>query len=564
VRKHLTTGRLALAAILAGGLAVRLYGLHHGLPFIYHSDESQHFTRYTVEMFDGEYNSGYFQNPATLTYLVYAALRLRGYDDFLGVANEYVTDPSDIYETARLVAAAVALLGVAAVYAVGRRLWGTFEGLVAAAVLAFAFLPVAYSRYAVTDVGVLLGAAVTLYGIVRISERGATRDYVIAGLGLGLTVAFKYTAGLILGPLLVAVVLHARREWPSVLRVVGLSALAGAVALAVFAITNPYFLLDLGEALDELRAQSDAASTEKPGQVQENPYWFYAKTLTWGLGWGALVAAIVGLVTEVRRNRTRAVLLALFPVVLVLYLGLDAERYFARWLLPAYPVLALFAGVAIARIARSVSGKPAIQAGAVAGLVLVVMAQPIVMNIKTGTVMSKADTRELARNFMLDELPSGTRMVVDAVAIRHPYDVPLLGIEPRPGEPRFVYGFGAPPRDDDPNTQQPVRAERFLAELKPQRITRYRADGYCVVVTMSWFRERAETAGLDKAVAYYDRLERESKVMFRADPYDDPGDPEPFDFDQTHLYWSTKYDRTGPVVEIRKLDGCRDGVRRRA
>ncbi len=57
------------------------------------------------------------------------------------------------------------------------------------------------------------------------------------------------------------------------------------------------------------------------------------------------------------------------------------------------------------------------------------MAQPIVANLRTGGVMRKADTRELARNYMLDELPPGTKIVVDAVAIRQPYDLPLLGIE---------------------------------------------------------------------------------------------------------------------------------------
>ena len=125
MRKHLTPGLLALIGILAGALALRLYGLEHGLPFIYHSDESQHFTRYAVAMFDGDLNPQYFQNPTTFTYLVYLALKLHGFDD---IASQYLADPSEIYETARLVAVALALLGVAAVYAVGRRLWGAFEG----------------------------------------------------------------------------------------------------------------------------------------------------------------------------------------------------------------------------------------------------------------------------------------------------------------------------------------------------------------------------------------------------------------------------------------------------
>jgi hypothetical protein len=81
---------------------------------------------------------------------------------------------------------------------------------------------------------------------------------------------------------------------------------------------------------------------------------------------------------------------------------------------------------------------------------------------------------------------------------------------------------------------------------------------------MSWFRDRAEIAGLDEAIAYYNRLKRESKVLFTADPYDDPNDPVRFDFDQTHLYWDARYDRTGPRVEIRRLDDCQNGVKRTA
>jgi hypothetical protein len=338
--------------------------------------------------------------------------------------------------------------------------------------------------------------------------------------------------------------------------------LVAAVAAGVFVLTNPYFLIDLDDALDQLRAQRDAAGTRKPGQVEENPFGFYVTTLTWGLGWACLAAATIGVVWQFRRDRTRALLLALFPLLLFVYLGSDAERYFARWLLPTYPIIALFAAVAIAGVARRVSSTPALQAGALALLTAAAIAQPLAVNLHTGSVLSRADTRELARNYMLENLPSGTRVVVDAVAIRPRYDVPQLGIPPEPTAPKLVVGFSAPEKDDDPDTTDPVRTTRFLEDLKPARLDRYRAEGFCVVVTMSWLRERAEIAGLNDAVDYYDGLERESRVLFRATPYDDPREPVEFDFDQTHLYWSAKYHRTGPEVVIRRLDGCRNGGRR--
>ena len=561
MRKHLTPGLLALVGILAGALALRLYGLEHGLPFIYHSDESQHFTRYAVAMFDGDLNPHYFQNPATYTYLVYFALKLHGFD---GIAGQYLTDPTEIYEVARIVAVVLSLVGVAAVYSVGRRLWGAFEGVVAAAVLAFAFLPVAYSRYALTDVGVLFAVTLAAYAMLKIHEDGARRYYLFAGLGLGLTVAFKFTAGLILVPIIVAIVLRGLKTERTVRELlIGVGIVAG-VSVLVFFVTNPYFVLDLDEALDELRSQRFSANEEKLGQVDENPFGFYLGSLTWGIGWGAIAAAAVGLVWELRRNRVRAILLALFPLLLYLYLGSDAARYFARWLMPAYPIFALFAGVAIAGLARSVSPRGAVRAAIVALLVALIMAQPIVANLRTGAVMGRADTRELARNFMLEELPSRTKIVVDNVAIREPYDVPLLGIERAPGQPEFFQRFNAPPKQDNVYPPDPVRTQRFIEDLAPERIDRYREAGYCTVITMSWLRERAEIAGFKPAIAYYDRLERESKAIFTADPYDDPNDPVEFDFDMTHLYYDAGYERTGPRVEIRRLDDCENGIKRRA
>ena len=92
---------------------------------------------------------------------------------------------------ARTLAAVLCMAGVAATYAAARRLWGVREGLVAAAVLAFAFLPVAYSRVAVTDVGSLLGVALALLWSVRAAEEGRTRWFVLAGAAAGLAIALQ-------------------------------------------------------------------------------------------------------------------------------------------------------------------------------------------------------------------------------------------------------------------------------------------------------------------------------------------------------------------------------------
>ncbi len=167
-----------LALILAAGFALRVWNIDYGLPFVYSIDEGSHFASRAVEMFWQDLDPGYYQNPAAYTYLVYALLRVMYgplgfvFDlPFGNVTDQFDKDPTEIWIAARVLAAVLCMVGVAATYWAARRLWGVREGLVAAAVLAFAFLPVAYSRIALTDVGSLMGVALSLAFAVRAYER---------------------------------------------------------------------------------------------------------------------------------------------------------------------------------------------------------------------------------------------------------------------------------------------------------------------------------------------------------------------------------------------------------
>jgi hypothetical protein len=532
---------LALGLVLLGGLLLRLDNIAHGLPFVYHADEAFHFTSRAVAMFGGDLNPHYFQNPSAFTYLLHGVLRLTGGGD---VAAAYARDPTGAFLTGRILATVLCLLGAAGVFAVGRRLWGPAAGVAAAAVLTFAFLPVAYSRLALTDVAVFLPIALALYATIRVREDGARRWFLLAGAAIGLAVGVKYTAGLLVVPLLVAAWLRARGGQPGVLRE---AAFGLALAAVVFLATTPYFLLDLRVALYQLKVQQQAASLPKLGPAaQDGTVVFYLRTLTWGLGWGAALAAAAGLVWEWRRDRTRAVLLALFPLLLFVYLS-TAGRSFARWLMPAYPVLALFAGVALARLAGAVSRRPAIRAGALVVLLAAVLAQPIAIDLHTARVLGRTDTRQLTREHLLAALPRSARVVVEPA-----FPVGYFG-------GRLRLGFGPPPKTA---TFRAGSVTRFIVSLRPQRIDRYRRAGYCVVVSTSDVRERARARRDPRIDAYYRRLARESRVEFRASPYRRGAAPVPFDFDlSTHLYEPSAYERPGPAVTIYRLRDCQAPTR---
>ncbi|HZB07336.1 MAG TPA: glycosyltransferase family 39 protein, partial [Thermoleophilaceae bacterium] len=339
-----------LLLILVAGFALRVWNIDYGLPFVYSIDEGSHFTSRAVEMFWQDFDPGYYQNPSAYTYLVYALLRVMygplGFVfelPFGNVTDQFDKNPTEIWIAARVLAAALCMAGVAATYWAARRLWGVREGLVAAAVVAFAFLPVAYSRIALTDVGSLTGVALSLAFAVRAYDRRNLIDFALAGVCAGLAVAFKYTAGLALLPIAIAALTQLRAQ-PG--RAGGGLAVALLCAAVVFVVLNPYLFGSVDAWWSDLRDQAEVAADQpKPGQ-ESGGVSYYLDSLTWGLGWAAALAALAGAVLELRRNLVRGLMLIVVPLGLFVYLSVQS-RYFGRWLLPAYPALAMLAAAAL-------------------------------------------------------------------------------------------------------------------------------------------------------------------------------------------------------------------------
>jgi hypothetical protein len=518
-----------------------------------------------VNIFAKDWNPGYFQNPSGFTYL--AHLTMRFVYGVLGVHLRYGTitrqfmgDPTPIWKLTRGLAAVVAMAGSAAVFFAGRRIWNAGVGLVAAALLTFTFLPVTYSRIAVTDVGAFLPVALGIYGALKVHERGWRRDYLLAGAGVGLAVGFKYTAGLAVLPLLIA---GGMRLWrapgPFFRRRELLDlVLAGVALVLMFAITTPYFFLHPVTALYQIKNQASAAGgTAKLGQSQEGGFTYYLKSFTWGFGWVPTAAAIAGAVIEIRRDRLRGILLVAFPIALFLYMGAQS-RYFGRWMLPMYPVLVLLAGVAVVRAASLVRGRPALQGAAGAALVAAMLIQPVAADIRTSDVLGRNDTRQVARDYLTSHYGRGLRAVIEPAVPDNFYAVPGDFLRSKDFTRGFIRDIRRQAGADAPEGVNSTYAD----QLTPGLIDAYRSQGFCLVVTMSVIRGRAENANLPKALAYYQRLRRESTQVLHASPFKRGRKPVPLHYDFSYDYYPTAYYRPGPDVRVYRLHNCRQQYHR--
>jgi hypothetical protein len=580
----------ALAAVLAGGLGLRVWGVRQGLPYAYNADEADHFVPHAIAMFGHDLNPHYFANPPAFTYVLHFLYAI-AYGGTHGVSRAFALHPSEVYTLARIAAAVLGVLALWLLYAAGARLFSRAVGLLAAAIEAVAFLPVFYAHLALNDVPTLAPLTLSLLGAAGVLRKGRLIDYLLAGVGLGFACASKYTAGIVLVPLLAAALARlfddgapAVRKRVAMRIALGL-VLAGAVAFAAFFVANPFSLLDYKDFHAELVHQStlSAEAQGKLGAPRNGGFAYYLWSLTWGLGWAPAIAALGGALAIWRRDWRLGLVLVPAPLLFLAFMGLQG-RYFGRWLLPIFPLLCLLAAYFVIELAGALArlaarrgrpdgspDEPRLQATPVLAvafallLSVVVLAQGAVYSVHSGLVLSRADTRNITRAWMLANVPPGAKIVAEPIspdvwAREAPGTFPRASEDPyrwikypgllsriSPSGALLTHGFHV------------VGIEDYVRTLSPALIGYYEQHGYCTVLTGSTESGRAfaDPRAVPLAVAYYRALARQGEVVFRASPYAPGKRPVAFGFDWSFDYYPLAYRRPGPSITVYRLHGGR-------
>jgi hypothetical protein len=536
---------LAVGAVMVLGLVLRLWGASHGLPYAYNADENAHFVPKAIGLFGHSLNPGYFVNPPAYTYLLHAVFGV-WYGGGQGVAKRFATDPSDVFLLARMVAAVCGTVAVGLLYVAGKRMFDRRVGLVAAGLMAVAFLPVFYSHLALNDVPTLIGVTLALVGVGGIARRGSAADFVLAGAGLGLGCATKYTAGIVLLPILAAAIGRGKPGLPKL-------AIAAGVALVVFVIANPYALFDFSSFTDGLNHQSSAADEVggKLGLTQRSGVWYYLWTLTWGLGWIPALAAAAGAVLLAWQRPRLFWVLVPAPVLFLLFMG-SQGRYFGRWLLPVFPIVCLVAAYAAMRAVDALSRKRPVLGPTLTALAAALLCvQGLVYSLHSDTVLSRADTRNVARDWLVEHAPAGSKIVVEPGVVPDGWaqDIGLPSPITSNGNRWIKY----------PTSRGPdgvVNIEDYERTLRPDLIDEFERGGYCWIVSGSTQSGRAfaQPHDVPGAIAYYRRLRARGAIAFRASPYKHGQGPVAFNFDWSFDYYPLAYERPGPTMTIYRLD----------
>ncbi|WP_320671300.1 phospholipid carrier-dependent glycosyltransferase [Patulibacter defluvii] len=569
-----------VAAIVAVGLLLRVWNLDQNLPFVYNIDESARFVPDAASYFDTRLGFRELVNPpgmmGLLALLDQAWFRPQGLSPAEGLAQH----PTQAYLLGRLMAVTLSTAAIPVLYLAGRQLLGRVAAMVAAGLLAVAFLPVAYSRLALSDGPTVLFLALGILGAAWILRDGGRRGYLTVGLAVGLAAGFKYNAGIVVlvGLAAAALRLSADGRGP----VLRSTVLMGAVALAAFVVADPYVLLDPHEMWRAIEYQQRWASGGRyVGEPMTNGFAFYAWSATWGVGWLPLVAAVVGAALLVRRRwRVAALLLPMVALYLLVMGGQD--RFFARWLLPVVPVMCLTAGFAVQEAARVATAllrdRPRIRPRLATALVAAVLglalaAQSLVHSGNAVAISGRADTRTVLRDWMLRNVPARDGVVLESMS-------PLRWMPTIDGRHEWYsltrwsiyHSLPAIQRRDRKRYPRQTRTKAGFSSwvqiLYPELLDVFERYGYCWVVTSSYQAGRAARTPklVPSAVRYYRELRRRGTLVWQINPFRPQGERRPYgplsapvkyQIDRQATSYELDYERPGPMISVYRLRGGR-------
>jgi hypothetical protein len=417
---------LAILAIVAVGAALRLSGIGFGDPFVYHPDEWAIARPAMTMAATGDWNHHTFYYPGLLIDLEAVVARLL--HAFGGASletgrpwlylNEFVPNQFGYVLAGRLVVASLGVATIPVVFETTRRLAGRAGALAAAAIVAIVPLAVEHAHYLTTDVPMTLLCALCLLATVVASRSRQRRWWLVAALIAGLAGSTKWNGlAVVAVPLLAYVATRFDRTHPLAIVRDPLPYAMVAATIVGFVVPTPGIVLAPAEVLSRLSSSAAIYAVPDPRQTQDSMTFnlgvlvgTLGPVLLWSVAGMILILARLGRDPEARAA-------VVIPAFIVGYFVLTClpPRYYARNLLPIVPYLAVSAGIALAVLVGEIRRRsaawrlpPTWAAGAV-GLVLVLSLAPsTALSLALTSALSRIDTRDVARAWMLEHVPPGT------------------------------------------------------------------------------------------------------------------------------------------------------------
>ncbi|HET7378354.1 MAG TPA: glycosyltransferase family 39 protein, partial [Anaerolineae bacterium] len=423
---------ISLTLITLGALTIRLAGVNFGLPQAYHVDEHFYYPA-AWSMGQGQLdlpNQSHGPSLYLFTLLIGQwIIKAISFPQLSPVdfGRLIDTNPWPFLISARAVSVLAGALTIPCVFWLGRRYRDQRIGLAAAALMAILFFYVRDSHFGVPDSFMTLFVAAAAWLALRSYQTQARRDFILAGLMAGIATAAKYTSAFIFIPVILAA-FHAlpntSRSLRSILLASGGFFLGFIIGYPNIVINLPAFIKDISFLWVRVGSGYEGWSI-----MPDNSPLYYLNTLMWGIGLPMLILSAIGIGVAIASRKMSEWIIIAFPIIYIVALSLS-RGHFGRYLLPILPMLCVFtADICLrslpnlwARITRQVTAHPGHLAGLIGSFIFAGVFIPnLAQSIRLDWILSQADTRTLAKDWIEVNIPAGTR-----IAVEWPFHTPPL------------------------------------------------------------------------------------------------------------------------------------------
>lgn len=340
---------VVLLGILMASFALRLPGVFHAPGT--HPDE-RHMVMVTQTLSLHDLNPHSFAYGSVPYYLGFFVSR------GLGVVWPYLQSYDGIFLVGRVICVLMGVIGVFLAYLLAMALRDDpLTAVIAAFLLGFNFFHIQLSRFFTSDVILTTSAELAVWLCLSIAKGGKHRLVLLAGAVVGVALATKIAAVYLVVPLALALFIG-QRNW---FYRFGSFISALVVAGVCFAICSPYAILDWHEFLRQNLEQihmvrGDWRPPYTVQYVDTPPFLYPLKQIAFFTSeLTTLLAVLMGFglaADEIyhKRGALHALLLGYALIFFVLTAGLTVK--FPRYLLPLYPVGAVYAGMFLSFLVR--------------------------------------------------------------------------------------------------------------------------------------------------------------------------------------------------------------------